>query len=255
MVYVANENGKLSVLDDKGELTDTIEVCSNISRMRQCSYQTELVATGGKDGKNNLKITNLANKQVIFSTKNPPNDQLDLEKPIWDTDFGFLGATTIATCSRYGYVRFYDTRKQRRPVYSYQNDKEQIAYNSMACYGSNIFVGSNTGVVRCFDARSLKNVVHTYKGLVGSATCLVTDAAGRYLAVSGLDRYIRVYDVNSTELLYQCYTKTKTMQLLLQEVKNETIDDQLESEEGRSKRSRIEEDPEYEELFDNMQTM
>lgn len=227
--------------------------------MRQCPFQLNLIAAGGKDRKNNLKVIDLTSAKTIFETKNVANDELDLEVPIWDTDFSFLSSTTVATCSRYGYVRFYDIKKQRRPIFNYKNDQEQISYNSMTAHGTNVFVGSNLGVIRCFDTRSMQRVLHTYKGFVGSTTSMVTDVLGKYLAVGGLDRYVRLYNIESTELLYQCYTKSKVMDVLLHEVKTEKSDDEEVDGQSQSvsssKRSRIEEDPEYDELFDNMQTV
>lgn len=253
-MYAATEDGKIHIINAR-KVLDSFKVCNNISKMRNCPYQPELIATGGKDRKNNLKIIDLTTKQITFSTKNIANDELDLEIPIWDTDFGFMSSTSISTCSRYGYIRFYDTRKQRRPIQSYKNDLEQISYNSMACYGDYIFVGSNLGVIRCFDTRSLKHVLHTYKGFVGSTTSLVTDATGNYLLVGGLDRYVRLYNVHSTELLYQCYTKSKVTTVLLQQVKKEEQNDKKLEQINAKKREMLEQDAEYEELFDKMQTV
>lgn len=256
-MILASEDGKIHTVKDS-RIIDSFTVCDNISKMRQCPFQSNLIATGGKERKNNFKIIDMTVKKPIFETKNVPNDELDLEVPIWDTDFSFLSTTTVATCSRYGYIRFYDTKKQRRPVFNYKNDQEQISYNTMTSYGNFIYAGSNLGVIRCFDTRSLKHVLHTYKGFVGSTTSMVTDVLGKYLAVGGLDRYVRIYNAESTELLYQCYTKAKVTDLLLQEVKTEQNEEEsevgLESENSRKKRS-LAEDPEYEELFGNMQTV
>lgn len=246
----AHENGKI-VYFKRSKAADEVELCGNISRMRQCKDQLNLVAVGGKDRNNNLKIVDLSTKKTIFTSKNIPNDELDLEVPVWDTDMGFLSPKAVATCSRYGYVRVYDTSKQRRPVQNYKNDKEQISYTAMATTDQLIFVGSNLGVIRAFDCRSMKTPVHTYKGFVGSVTSLSVGESGKHLTAGGLDRYVRVYDVESSKMQFQCYAKSKVTQVLLQEVKEEK---ETEDEEVSEKR-KYEVDPEYEQLFENMEVV
>lgn len=234
--------------------SDTLSLSGdNITRMRQCQEQPHLIATGGKERKNNLKVIDLTNKTVTFTTKNIPNDELDLEVPVWDTDFTFLSSNSIATCSRYGYVRIYDIKKQRRPILNYKNDKEQISYTCMTHHENLIFCGSNLGNLRAFDVRSMKTHVHTYKGFAGSVTSLALDTTGKYLLAGGLDRYVRVYDVESSVMLYQCYVKSKAMQVLLQDIKEES--EIVVQHEEVKRTQQLESDPEYDDLFDNMQTV
>lgn len=94
--------------------------------MRNCFQNKNIVAVGGKDRKNNLKIFDLEKKECIFTSKNIPHDNLQLEVPVWESDFRFLDDNehNLVTCSRYGYIRYYDTRQQRRPVRNYTNDKD-----------------------------------------------------------------------------------------------------------------------------------
>lgn len=226
----------------------------NISRLRQCLDEPHLIATGGNERKNNLKVIDLTSNTVVFSTKNLPNDELDLEVPVWDTDFSFISSNIISTCSRHGYVRVYDSKQQRRPVLSYKNDKEQISYVSMASYGDQIIVGANLGIVRAFDRRNMKCPVHSYKGFVGSVSSIAIDTKGKYFLAGCLDRYIRVYDVESPTALFQCYVKSKVNQVLLQDIKGESLDT-VDEEATLKERNRIENDPEYEEMFNSMQTV
>lgn len=226
----------------------------HISRLRQCQDEPHLIATGGNERKNNLKVIDLKTEKVVFSTKNLPNDELDLEVPVWDTDFSFITSNVLGTCSRHGYVRVYDMKQQRRPVLNYKNDKEQISYVSMASHGDTILVGANLGIVRAFDRRSMKCPVHSYKGFVGSVSSIAIDTKGKYFLAGCLDRYIRVYDVESPSALFQCYVKSKVNQVLLQDIKGETLD-AIDEETRLKERNRIENDPEYEALFNNMQTV
>lgn len=244
LIIAAEESGDIQICSSESpHPIETLQLSGdNISRMRQCVEAPNLVATGGNDRKNNLKIIDLTSKSVIFTSKNLPNDELDLEVPVWDTDLAFLSPNVVSTCSRHGYVRVYDTKQQRRPVLTYKNDKEQISYTTMVAHADQIFVGSNLGNVRAFDRRSMKTPVHTYKGFVGSVTSLSLDRNGKFFVAGCLDRYVRVFSVESPNALFQCYMKSKVTQVLLQDVKEE-----------KEERVRIDNDPEYEEMFNNMQ--
>ena len=51
--------------------------------------------------------------------KNLPNDELDIQTPIYDTGIEFLSRTndySLVTCTAYCDVREYDTRGPRKPV-------------------------------------------------------------------------------------------------------------------------------------------
>lgn len=201
------DNGKIQMFKGSPQ-SIIIETGDNLSRIRQCPGERKLIATGGKDRQNRLCIWDLSTKTKIFESKNLPHDSLQLEIPIWDNDFRFFDANTIATCSRYGYVRFYDIRKQRRPILKFQS-KEQISFSCMAARENTIYVGTTTGGMRAFDARRLKYEVHTYKGFTGSVTDIEIDDTGKFICSSSLDRYVRVHNADSTALMYQNYIKSK----------------------------------------------
>ncbi|KAG4079050.1 hypothetical protein HA402_001705 [Bradysia odoriphaga] len=223
-----------------------------------------------KSRQNNLKVWDLETKTKVFTSKNLPNDYLELEA-VWDySDIVFVDAHQLATCSRHGYLRVYDTRKQRRPVLEYVNPKEQIAYGCAtgATVHENTLLaaGSASGIVRAFDTRKMKTIVHTYKGFTGSVTDIVTDNKGKYLFTSCLDRFVRVHSV----LQYQCYVKSKATQILMRTYddqpdcvmsedsnSNETDDNQQsddDSDDG-TESERSGSDSEYEEMFQQMPTV
>lgn len=278
-LVAGSENGKIQLLD--GQLSPTIiEVGDNLSRMRQCSSNKKLVATGGKERQNRLKVWDLTTKQNIFNTKNLPNDHLQLEVPIWDSDFAFFDSNCLASCSRYGYVRVYDMRKQRRPVEKYANSKEQFSYSCLTLHDKMIYCGTTTGIVRAFDSRNLKTHVHTYKGFTGGVKDLSIDVTGKYLSSAALDRFVRVHDANTTAMLYQTYIKSKGTAILFKTVTDEVDDcvivdtadiqpaeaeEELDEEEVDQKRvlsgrrnpvsAKVGSDDEYEKLFEKMETV
>jgi ribosome biogenesis protein NSA1 len=229
-----------------------IETGDNISRMRQCPTNPKFIAVGGKSRNNNLKVIDLETQKEIFSSKNVPHDNLQLEVPVWDSDVSFVNGSEhcLATCSRYGYIRFYDYRQQRRPIHNFVDSRE-LAFNSMAERGGTVYVGTTTGGLFAFDLKNMKVPLHTYKGAVGAITSVSLDDTGKFVFTSSLDRYIRVHCAGKTNLMYQCYVKSKATQLL---VKN--ADDSLLGEQKQEKEQRVaESDEEYENLFDKMQTV
>lgn len=239
-----------------------------MSRLRQCPVEKKLIATGGKERQNNLKVWNLEQNECVFKTKNVPNDFLQLEVPVWDSDLAFIDANCLTTCSRHGYIRVYDMRIQRRPVCNFTNDKEQITYTCQAVNGNNVFNGTATGIMYAFDLRKMKHVLHTYKGFAGTISDVGVDNTGKYVYTASLDRFVRVHSTDSTILQYQCYVKSKATRILLREceppVKVEKEDDDsvlddsddVEDSVPRRKRQKAaDSDDEFDEIFDNMPTV
>lgn len=220
--------------------------------MRQCPQNRKLVAVGGKDRQNNLKVFDLEAQKVVFTSKNIPHDNLQLEVSVWDSDLSFVNnsESCIATCSRHGYIRLYDHRQQRRPVQNYIDKRDQ-AFNSLAEHNGLVFVSTTTGGLFAFDLKNMKVPLHTYKGATGSISSIAVDETGKFVFTASLDRYVRVHNVDKTNLLYQCYVKSKASQILVK-----SADDDLLNENKQSQEKAIEgSDDEYENLFDKMQTV
>lgn len=268
-LIVGLANGKIRI---GGAKPTFLESGDAMSRLRQCNDQRKLVATGGKERQNNLKVWDLEANECTFKTKNVPNDFLQLEVPIWDTDFHFVDTNCLSTCSRYGYIRVYDMRQQRRPIANHTNDKEQISYTCLAAHENAIYVGATTGVMRAFDLRQMKQVLHTYKGFSGSISDVGVDDTGKYVCSASLDRFVRVHASESTILQYQCYVKSKATQILLRtfaprvEIKCENDNEHAESvnsdEDDDDGIARLSDkgndsgdDSEFDEIFDKMPTV
>lgn len=260
-------NGKIQIIGNKK--SEFLDAGDSMSRFRQCNHDLKLVATGGKERQNNLKVWNLETNECTFKTKNIPNDFLQLEVPIWDTDFGFINENCLSTCSRYGYVRVYDMRTQRRPTLNYSNDKEQISYTCLALHDNIIFSGTTTGILHAFDLRKMKHILHTYKGFSGSISDICVDNTGNYICSASLDRFVRVHATASTILQYQCYVKSKATRILLKEcapkveIKSEDDDDATDSDDEdiddavkhSNSQPDDDDDTDFDELFDQMPTV
>lgn len=245
----AGDNGKIHILDDASTV---MEAGDNISKMRQCPQNRNLVAVGGKDRANNLNVFDLEAQKSIFKSKNVPHDNLQLEVPIWESDLTFVNNSDkyLATCSRYGYIRFYDYRVQRRPVHNYTDSREQ-AFNSLAERNGIIFVSTTMGGLYAFDLKNMKVPLHTYKGATGSITSITVDDTGKFVFTASLDRYVRVHNAEKTNLLYQCYVKSKASQIVMKSADNQMLAEYKQSKEQEVENS----DEEFDELFENMQTV
>lgn len=251
-------NGKIQIGHKKPTFLVTGDA---MSRLRQCAVSRNLIASGGKERQNNLKVWNLESMECIFKTKNVPNDFLQLEVPTWDNDFGFIDKNCLSTCSRYGYIRVYDMRKQRRPVFNFTNDKEQISYTCLTLHGNVVFSGTTTGIMHAFDLRKMKHVLHTYKGFSGSISDIGIDVNGKFVYSASLDRFVRVHHAESTSLQYQCYVKSKATRILLKNyepviVKADT-DQPIENtnSNNRSMDMADSDNDEFDEMFNSLQTV
>lgn len=199
---------------------------------------------------NNVKIWDLETKKQLFTSKNVRPNELQLEVPIWDSDMSFVTETNIATCSRHGYVRFYDTRSQRRPVSNYQcTDREQYSFTSMASNGMLAYVGLTVGGLQCYDLRQLKRAVHVYKAAIGSISDVcIAGENGQYLISSSLDRFIRIHSTDTNALLYQNYVQSKVTRVL-----GSTLDVQMGgAEDVEGDGEEVEKEEELDDIFDQL---
>ncbi|XP_017003194.3 WD repeat-containing protein 74 [Drosophila takahashii] len=263
-------NGQIQSLEleaeEKAEPV-VISTGNQMDHLRQCAQVRSIVATGGKERQNNLKVYDLsADGKQIFSSKNLPNDYLQLEVPVWDSDIGFVdGPSVLATCSRTGYVRLYDTRKQRRPVACFASEEHGMSFATLVARGNFIYTGTTMGALKAFDTRRMKTHVHTYKGFTGGISDLHLDVTGRYLSSASLDRYVRIHDTESTVLLYQCYVKSKATKILIRQLESEPqVAAQPEDEAEPEVVNNVKQnksikatpvDNEYEDMFEQMPTV
>lgn len=248
-------NGKIQIGHKKPTFLETGDA---MTRLRQCTVDRKLIASGGKERQNNLKVWNLETNECVFRTKNMPNDFLQLEVPIWDNDFGFIDINCLSACSRHGYVRVYDMRKQRRPILNYTNDKDQISYTCLALHENVVYAGTTTGIMHAFDLRKMKHVLHTYKGFAGSISDIGLDLSGKFLYSASLDRFVRVHHAESTILQYQCYIKSKATRILLRnstQVKVGDEDDLAHKSTTNIQPKSDNDDDDFDEMFNKMPTV
>ena len=86
--------------------------------MAQNRWSEYEVAIGSKDTLLQLWDVNHKEKKAVWQARNLPNDELDLQVPIYDTDGFFIDKNHVTVCTGYGDVREYDIRGQRRPIFN-----------------------------------------------------------------------------------------------------------------------------------------
>lgn len=119
--------------------------------------------------------------------------------------------------------------------------------------------------MHAFDLRKMKHVLHTYKGFAGSISDIGVDNSGKFVYSASLDRFVRVHHAESTVLQYQCYVKSKATRILLKNYTPVKVKDESEKSSekntskvhatGSAKDDDDDEDTEFDEMFNNMQTV
>ncbi|KAL4714758.1 hypothetical protein ACJJTC_002617 [Scirpophaga incertulas] len=228
-----------------------------LDRMRMCADDTTLFATGGEE--NDLKVWRIGEAEPAFSAKNLPNDWLQLRQPIWVSDLTFLPGSNgqlLAVCSRYGYVRLYDTRAQRRPI---ANVEFKMAATCIAPSFDDrqVLVGFGRGQLHQVDLRNSRSD-KGFKGCAGAVSDVAIARNDRLVVSVSLDRQLRIHSYDTKEMLYRQYLTSKLSCVLVQtesttplrkgevEIKEETEPETLEKEESAD---------EMDVLFDNMETI
>ena len=187
--------------------------------MRQVP-NANLIATGGKE--NDLQLWDVSNlkKGPLFRAKNVPHDNLELRVPVWLTDICFTdnqSANRIAVVSRYGHIRLYDTRgNQRRPVLAMEWPDEILTAASSTSTEHEIIVGSSTGFIAQYDLRMThKGLRRKYRGCTGGIRSIDSHKSHNYFAAVGLDRFLRVFDINQPKPVQKIYLKSRLNHVLL----------------------------------------
>lgn len=200
----------------------------HIERTRVAPTQ-DILATGGKDNK--VRLWDLETQQPIYSTKNMPNNYLNLAVPNWDMDFAFFGHhhTTnprpnsngymFATVTGHNEVRIYDPRDGTKRPAQYKNLGEHVA-RSVAISNDEHYVlcGDAAGKIHRFDLRKSLTPLGTMKGSCGSIRQIETHPSLPMIASVSLDRHLRVHDVESRKVLKEVYLTQKLTDCLFSAV-------------------------------------
>ncbi|XP_011503405.1 PREDICTED: WD repeat-containing protein 74 [Ceratosolen solmsi marchali] len=210
----------------------------NLLCMKKANVRSNIIGTGGLE--NPLKLFDLEKKISIFTAKNVSHDWLQLRVPISINDLHFLSNNKeIVTVGKYGFIRVYDTKAQRRPVINLEIKEESLTKISTCSQDKQIICGSGKGRINMVDLRKCGRVLNTYKGPVGAVTGVAVNKTDQYIVSANLDRYLYIHDLNTKALLKKVYLTSKLSSMVmrseftlnvLEEDNQSNDDDEFESE-------------------------
>ncbi|XP_053975537.1 WD repeat-containing protein 74 isoform X1 [Hylaeus volcanicus] len=213
-ILTAVHSGEVKLWRFEKEHEILINAGENLNRMRHSKTNKNIIATGGYEHR--LQLFDLEKQRQIFLEKNQPNDWLQLKVPIWISDIDFLPTTEqIVAVSKYGHVRLYDPKTQRRPVINLEVEGEALTTLTVTPREKQIIVGSGKGKMNLVDLRKPAKVLNTYKGFAGGITGLACSTSEPYVVSVSLDRYLRIHHIDTKQLLKKVYLTSKISCMLL----------------------------------------
>mmetsp|Transcript_11687 Transcript_11687/g.17552 ORF Transcript_11687/g.17552 Transcript_11687/m.17552 type:complete len:432 (+) Transcript_11687:1714-3009(+) len=191
-----------------------------------------LIALGGH--KVEAGIWDIEHNQRVWQAKNVAHDFLDMPVPVHVKDLTFIEGRKdrLAIATHFQQVRLYDARSgsQRRPTHEY-SFKLGGPLNCITTTNTNthlVFTGDTMGNIRCLDTRKFDRMFGRYKGPAGSVRSIQCHPTEPLLACVGLDRYLRVFDIQSRQHVHKFYLKQQLHSLLFSTV----VDDDTKDNDG-----------------------
>ncbi|XP_058798059.1 WD repeat-containing protein 74 [Phymastichus coffea] len=213
-ILTAVDSGHVKLWKNSEREENVLNVGGNLLRMRQSNQQKNIIAVGGNE--NPLKLFDLKKNVNTFTAKNMSNDWLQLRVPVNVTDICFLTDNTkIVTIGKYGHIRLYDTKAQRRPVINLEMTGEALKSLSNCVNDRQVVCGTGRGRINLIDLRKVGKILNTYKGPVGAVTSIGVSRIEPYVVSVGLDRHLYVHDINSKALLKKVYLTSKLSCMVL----------------------------------------
>ena len=164
---------------------------------------------GGGDGRE-VRVWDVETQQCTFSAKPPAKDWLGMYVHIYCASAAFIGGDGAHTTLLVGgehEVRLFDFRAQRRAVRLMPlGDKGLISALASSPDGSSFVAGTSRGLLAQFDIASGAKR-GALKGATGAVRCLAQHPSLPLVAVTGLDRHVRVFSTETRLQLTALYTK------------------------------------------------
>ena len=214
--------GQFDSDEEKGKHLALLKAGRTLTTMVQSPHQRHLLATGGKENELQLWDMNNELREPVFRAKNVRHDSLELRVPVWISGIAFCPRQPglVSAVSKHGHVRRYDVRSgQRRPVTELEWEEEAPTACCATDSADQILVGAGTGKLGLFDWRKTGKkencVVQKYKGCVGSVRDVQFASTAPFFAAVGLDRFLRIYDLQKPAPVHKMYLKSKLNRVLL----------------------------------------
>ncbi|GME77180.1 unnamed protein product [Ambrosiozyma monospora] len=250
LCYACTNNGQVIIMkpdvEEKQKEKYPIKIqlpgCStgNVSCFKNDPYHEQVFGYGGKE--NDLMLVKLSTEspekiETLFKAKNVKNSHLDLRVPIHITKLDFVKPANekdfnVITVTKYGELRIYDSSKSRKPIASMKISEHSIISLLRVSDEEIVCSDDHTTIAKYSTVNG--RLLGKFKGSVGSiqASCQL----GKVIATGGLDRYVRVFDLDSRECIVKCYMTTHISGVLILE-DDKNVQEEVESAE-REKRAR-----------------
>ncbi|CCE86723.1 Piso0_005230 [Millerozyma farinosa CBS 7064] len=188
-------------------------------------------------------LATIIKPKILFTAKNVKNDHLDLQAPIWITKILFAenlekGGYNVVTATRYGQIRIYDTNHGRRPIYDFKvSDRPLIGLAFADEEHENVIVSDSHNIIAKYSLTKIDmNGEHINSASAGSIVKPTPKLLGKYssggnsgailaidviedeiVSLGGLDRYLKVYDVESREIVAKVYMGVEVTGIIILE--------------------------------------
>ncbi|XP_057786004.1 uncharacterized protein LOC131003514 isoform X2 [Salvia miltiorrhiza] len=157
-----------------------------------------------------VNIWDLQECVKIWTAKSPPKDNLGIFTPTWFTCATFLSKDDhrkFVAGTNSHQVRLYDISAQRRPVISIDFRETSIKAVSEDIDGNTIYIGNGSGDLASFDIRTGKLLGCFLGKCSGSIRSIARHPELPVIASCGLDSYLRIWDIQSRQLLSAVFLK------------------------------------------------
>ena len=218
--------------------------------------QNGVFAYGGEE--NDVKLIKLFNdinetsfldtkftSEIIFTAKNVPNNHLDLRVPVSIKKIKFLDSDPesnsykFITITKYGQLRIYDTSSNIRPIHDCKIGEKPLIQLVGAQNDDTVVISDTTNLIgkyslTQFDSKATKinsaaagQLVRSSVKLLGKyseggntgATHAIYNYKDQLIGTGGLDRYARIFDLQSRKLIAKIYLGTQISSLII--IKND----------------------------------
>ncbi|SCU77956.1 LADA_0A03048g1_1 [Lachancea dasiensis] len=220
-----------------------VQIYDNNAVEGKAKPQTSItIGFGGEE--NLVKLAKLSsdfeNLDVFWQAKNVSNDRLDLKVPIWPMELIFLNSLPSAeeegenyqflTISHLGHFRRYQTARGRKPMSSLpllpKNEiASQIKIINRSLTSSGNVIAANFEELKFLVTDSKKNIIlfDTSGNVIGKYgngditgfASFVDVIEQRFVLQGGFDRYARIFDAESRNVLCKCYVGAKVSSIVL----------------------------------------
>lgn len=209
------------------------------------------IAVGGKERDLEvfgwtLKKGNEVSVKSEFQARNVKATEIDMRVPVWISGILFQAAETkgafrVITTTRHGQIRVYETAHGKRPRWDFKVTKDPLRTLAPGLDPSYVvssdshsstfklnFADNEKIVLKNKDNNQNKEhnrkapcVVEKFPGSLGAVLHLVTTENG-LLATVGLDRYLRIFDLQTTECTAKMFVGTQVSSLLFVDSERKT---------------------------------